>query len=76
MLQFDAVTVTFDEVSVLRDPDCPVCGVHPTVTELHDHEVHSATCRLCMAGAIGREAHWDAQFAPGEPRAAGERAGE
>jgi molybdopterin/thiamine biosynthesis adenylyltransferase len=59
MLLFDALSISFDEVVVLRDDACPVCGKHPEVTELRDHEVHSATCRICMAGAIGRPAHWD-----------------
>ena len=38
LLQFDALSLTFDEVPVLRDPLCPVCGEHPTVTRLHDYE--------------------------------------
>ena len=38
LLQFDALSLTFDEVPVLRDPDCPVCGEHPTLTRLHDYE--------------------------------------
>jgi molybdopterin/thiamine biosynthesis adenylyltransferase len=60
MIVFDALSMSFDEVVLTRDEACPVCGKHPAVTKLHDHEVHSATCRICMAGAIGRPAHWDA----------------
>src|SRR4029079_16129005 len=26
------------ELKLRRDPDCPVCGTHPTVTELIDYE--------------------------------------
>ena len=28
--------MTFNEVEVARVPSCPVCGEHPTVTELVD----------------------------------------
>ena len=31
---FDATTTDFKEVSVKRDPDCPVCSDHPTITTL------------------------------------------
>ena len=33
LLLFDALQTTFDEVSVRRDPSCPVCGDRPTITE-------------------------------------------
>ena len=28
----------FRELKLQKDPDCPVCGTHPTVTELIDYE--------------------------------------
>jgi len=37
LLQFDALSLTFDEVPLRRDPACPVCGGHPTITSLHDY---------------------------------------
>jgi len=37
LLLFDALHTTFDEVSVKRDPTCPVCGEHPTITEYVDY---------------------------------------
>jgi sulfur-carrier protein adenylyltransferase/sulfurtransferase len=37
LLLFDALYTTFDEVSVKRDPTCPVCGEHPTITEYIDY---------------------------------------
>jgi len=37
LLLFDALSTTFTEVSLRRDPDCPVCGEHPTVTEYIDY---------------------------------------
>jgi molybdopterin/thiamine biosynthesis adenylyltransferase/rhodanese-related sulfurtransferase len=37
LLLFDALSATFTEVALRRDPDCPVCGEHPTVTEYIDY---------------------------------------
>jgi molybdopterin/thiamine biosynthesis adenylyltransferase/rhodanese-related sulfurtransferase len=37
LVLFDALANTFDEVTVKRDPDCPVCGEHPTITEYVDY---------------------------------------
>jgi molybdopterin/thiamine biosynthesis adenylyltransferase/rhodanese-related sulfurtransferase len=37
LLLFDALGTTFDEVGVRRDPSCPVCGEHPTITEYVDY---------------------------------------
>ena len=34
---FDALGTTLDEVTVRRNPDCPVCGDHPTITEYVDY---------------------------------------
>ncbi len=37
LLLFDALSAEFSEVSLRRDPDCPVCGEHPTITEYIDY---------------------------------------
>jgi adenylyltransferase/sulfurtransferase len=37
LLLFDALAMEFREVKLRRDPHCPVCGDHPTVTELIDY---------------------------------------
>jgi len=37
-LIFDALAMDFMDVMIERSPDCPVCGDHPTVTELIDYE--------------------------------------
>jgi adenylyltransferase/sulfurtransferase len=39
LLLFDALAMTWREISVRRNPDCPVCGDHPTQTGLMDYEV-------------------------------------
>ena len=38
LLLFDALRLEFRELKLEKDPDCPVCGRHPTVTELIDYE--------------------------------------
>jgi adenylyltransferase/sulfurtransferase len=38
LLLFDALSMEFRTVRIRRDPDCVVCGAHPTVTELIDYE--------------------------------------
>ncbi len=38
LLTFDAVPMKFRELKTRRDPDCPLCGTHPTVTGLIDYE--------------------------------------
>jgi len=37
LLLFDALGTTLDEVTVRRDPDCPVCGDNPTITDYVDY---------------------------------------
>jgi molybdopterin/thiamine biosynthesis adenylyltransferase/rhodanese-related sulfurtransferase len=37
LLLFDALYTTFDEVTIKRNPECPVCGDHPTITEYVDY---------------------------------------
>jgi sulfur-carrier protein adenylyltransferase/sulfurtransferase len=37
LMLFDALAARFDEVSVRRDPNCPVCGESPTITEYIDY---------------------------------------
>jgi adenylyltransferase/sulfurtransferase len=37
-LIYDALRMRFRELKLRKDPDCPVCGTHPTVTQLIDYE--------------------------------------
>src|SRR5256712_8164419 len=38
LLLFDAWRMRFRELKLRKDPDCPVCGVNPTIKELIDYE--------------------------------------
>jgi len=38
LLMFDALDMTFRVYKVRKNPACPVCGEHPSITELIDYE--------------------------------------
>lgn len=38
LLLVDALAMSFRELKLKKDPDCPVCGQHPTVTALIDYD--------------------------------------
>lgn len=38
LLHFDALKMKFREFHLRQDPECPVCGEHPSITELQDYE--------------------------------------
>lgn len=44
LLDFDARRTQFREIKIKRNPRCPLCGEHPTITELFEHEPE--TCEL------------------------------
>jgi molybdopterin/thiamine biosynthesis adenylyltransferase/rhodanese-related sulfurtransferase len=53
LLLYDALAASFTEVTLRRDPACPVCGENPTITEYIDY------VEFCSAvpTAGGRRAH-------------------
>jgi adenylyltransferase/sulfurtransferase len=48
LLLFDALEMRFRELKLRRDPQCPLCGEHPTITELIDYP---AFCGLTSASS-------------------------
>jgi molybdopterin/thiamine biosynthesis adenylyltransferase/rhodanese-related sulfurtransferase len=38
LLMYDALAMRFREIRIRRDPDCPLCGAHPTITALLNYE--------------------------------------
>ena len=38
LLLVDALGMGFRTLKLRKNPDCPVCGTHPTVTELIDYD--------------------------------------
>jgi sulfur-carrier protein adenylyltransferase/sulfurtransferase len=63
-LIYDALKMRFRELKLRKDPDCPVCGTHPTVKALIDYE------QFC--GVPARESSTAAQaVAPAAPTLTG-----
>ena len=44
-LLFEALEGSFTEINLRKDPECPVCGEHPTITEYIDY------VEFCQGGA-------------------------
>jgi sulfur-carrier protein adenylyltransferase/sulfurtransferase len=38
LLLYDALAMRFRELKLRKNPDCPVCGTHPTITKLIDYQ--------------------------------------
>lgn len=38
LLMYDSLAMRFREIRIRRDPDCPLCGTNPTITELLNYE--------------------------------------
>jgi len=58
LLLYDALAMKFREIKIQRDPQCPVCGDNPTITELIDYE------QFCGVGGEERpgaelESQWE-----------------
>ncbi|MDQ3875714.1 MAG: molybdopterin-synthase adenylyltransferase MoeB [Actinomycetota bacterium] len=52
LLLYDALSAAFTEVVLRRDPNCPVCGEHPTITDYVDY------VEFCAGRpAVGERAH-------------------
>ncbi len=50
MLDFDARRTAFREIRIRRNPNCPLCGAHPTITGLFDHEPETCELRTTAVG--------------------------
>ncbi len=50
LLLVDALTMEFRTMRLRRDPDCPLCGDHPTVTELIDYDQFCGSPPLVAPG--------------------------
>ena len=48
LVHFDALKMKFREFKIRKDPKCPVCGDHPTITKLIDYDTF---CGIPQAAA-------------------------
>ncbi len=62
LLLYNALKMEFREVKLKRDPNCPVCGEHPTIKELIDYEEFCGLTR----GAEVEAAHSAYDLGPAE----------
>lgn len=51
LMLYDALEMRFRELKLRKDPACPICGEHPTVTHLIDYDA------FCGVPARGAETH-------------------
>jgi molybdopterin/thiamine biosynthesis adenylyltransferase/rhodanese-related sulfurtransferase/molybdopterin converting factor small subunit len=62
-LIYDALKMRFRELKLRKDPDCPVCGTHPTVKQLIDYEqfcgVRPEPASAPAAVSAGGAAEWE-----------------
>jgi adenylyltransferase/sulfurtransferase len=56
LLTYDALGMRFREVRLRRDPNCPLCGNSPTITDLSIHVEGGAACAITPNGDEGRAA--------------------
>ena len=67
LLVFDALRLSFRQLTIRKDPDCPVCGPRPTITEPIDYEA--------FCGVGGQDAAGSDEITPAELSELLERAG-
>ena len=69
-LIYDALKMRFRELKLRKDPDCPVCGTHPTVTELIDYEQFCGIRPEPAAGPADRSSRdeWETDVSRSEER--------
>ncbi len=66
LLLYDAWTLRFRELRLRKDPDCPLCGTHPTIRELVDYDAFCGVAPEAPAATAG-------ELGPAELRAMRER---
>ncbi len=74
LLLFDGLEMEFRTIRVQRDPACPVCGEHPTLTELVDYDAFCSAApgpdpgaKDAMEGSIPPKGRPGGSMAPTEP---------
>jgi hypothetical protein len=50
LMTYDALGMRFREVKLRRDPNCPLCGTSPSITDLSIHRVGHAACAADGSG--------------------------
>jgi molybdopterin/thiamine biosynthesis adenylyltransferase/rhodanese-related sulfurtransferase/molybdopterin converting factor small subunit len=53
LLLYDALQMRFRELRLRRDPECPICGDHPTITALIDYDQFCGVVPAAHAAQAG-----------------------
>ncbi len=56
LMLYDALEARFSEVKLRKDPNCPVCGANPSITELIDYD-YEAFCGIPAPSAAPVQDH-------------------
>jgi adenylyltransferase/sulfurtransferase len=56
LLLFNALEMRFRELRLHKDPDCPVCGEHPSIRELIDYEQFCGVSGAAELAEVDRDA--------------------
>jgi molybdopterin/thiamine biosynthesis adenylyltransferase/rhodanese-related sulfurtransferase len=70
LLVFDALRLSFRELRLRKDPECPVCGAHPTITAPIDY---AAFCGVLAGAPEAEGGEVSAAALAGELRSGGRR---
>jgi adenylyltransferase/sulfurtransferase len=57
LLLVDALGMSFRQLKLRKNPDCPVCGPNPTVTELIDYDQFCGIAKPTEAGPLEVSSH-------------------
>jgi molybdopterin/thiamine biosynthesis adenylyltransferase/rhodanese-related sulfurtransferase len=55
LLVFDALKMRFRELKLAKDPDCPVCGTRPTITDLRESGASCEAGIVAIRGVVGSD---------------------
>ncbi len=55
LLLFDALAMQFRELTLRKNPDCPICGEHPTIDHLIDYEAFCGVTPQPTDGKLQKE---------------------
>jgi len=69
LIVYDALRMRFRELRLPKDPDCPICGTHPTITDLRETGAFCDTpekgdCPLFQMTVVQLKARMDVGAAP------------
>jgi adenylyltransferase/sulfurtransferase len=60
LLLYDALSMTFQEFKIRRNPKCPLCGDQPTITRLIDYEQFCGVRGQEAAPPAAADSRWEA----------------